>query len=163
MDDKNLYNEIASLAYELYEKSGRVEGRDLVNWHEAERIVMARYAAKENNQVNKYRNKEYIGQDRRRNKRLVVKDFQKGGYSSSKINILNISTEGVAVESTIKLQKNDKYALEIRHSGNSHRLKGRVVWAVLARIEKKDSGDIIAVYKAGMEFEQPLLGISSAA
>ncbi len=43
----NLYNEIEKMAYELYEKSGKVEGRDLANWLEAERIVMARYKVQE--------------------------------------------------------------------------------------------------------------------
>lgn len=42
-----LHEEIAKLAYELYEKSGRLEGRDLENWCEAERIVLARLAGKE--------------------------------------------------------------------------------------------------------------------
>jgi len=36
-----LYEEIAKVAYEIYEKSGYIEGRDLDNWLEAERIVMA--------------------------------------------------------------------------------------------------------------------------
>jgi len=40
----DLYDEIARVAYELYEKSGYTEGRDLDNWLEAERIVMARLA-----------------------------------------------------------------------------------------------------------------------
>jgi len=159
MDDRNLYDEIASLAYELYEKSGRVEGRDLINWNEAEKIVRARYAAKENNEVSEYGDREYRGQDRRRHKRLVVKEIQKTVLPSPKLKILNISADGVAVETTKKFQKNEEYDLEIRQGRNAHRLKSRVVWAVLARIEKKDSGDIVAVYKAGMEFEQPLLGI----
>lgn len=38
----NLHEEIAKVAYELYEKSGRIEGRDLDNWLEAEKIVMQR-------------------------------------------------------------------------------------------------------------------------
>jgi hypothetical protein len=38
-----LNEEIAKVARELYEKSGRIEGRDLDNWLEAEKIVMARY------------------------------------------------------------------------------------------------------------------------
>ncbi len=41
------YDEIAKLARELYEKSGRVEGRDLDNWLEAESIVMERYKKQE--------------------------------------------------------------------------------------------------------------------
>ncbi|MEW6054660.1 MAG: DUF2934 domain-containing protein [Nitrospirota bacterium] len=42
------YDEIARIARELYEKSGKIEGRDLDNWLEAERIVMERYKEKEN-------------------------------------------------------------------------------------------------------------------
>ncbi|MGO9611423.1 MAG: DUF2934 domain-containing protein [Dissulfurispiraceae bacterium] len=37
-----LHEEIKKLAYELYEKSGRCEGRDLDNWFEAESIVKGR-------------------------------------------------------------------------------------------------------------------------
>jgi hypothetical protein len=34
--------EIARVAYELYLKSGRIEGHDFENWLEAERIVLSR-------------------------------------------------------------------------------------------------------------------------
>lgn len=37
----NLHEEIAALAYELYEKSGRESGMDLAHWLEAERTVAA--------------------------------------------------------------------------------------------------------------------------
>ena len=36
------HDEIAKVAQELFEKSGRIHGRDLENWLEAERIVKAR-------------------------------------------------------------------------------------------------------------------------
>jgi len=39
MNDVNLYEEIFTLAHHLYERSGRIEGRALSNWLEAERIV----------------------------------------------------------------------------------------------------------------------------
>jgi hypothetical protein len=39
MNDVNLYGEIFTIAHDLYERSGRIEGRDLDNWLEAERIV----------------------------------------------------------------------------------------------------------------------------
>ncbi len=42
-----LYDKISKVAYELYEKSGKAECRDLDNWLEAERIVMARYGKQE--------------------------------------------------------------------------------------------------------------------
>jgi hypothetical protein len=43
----NLHEEIEKVAYELYEKSGRVGGRDRENWLEAEKAVKALHAKKE--------------------------------------------------------------------------------------------------------------------
>ena len=42
--DKNLYDEIVKVAYDLYEKRGRVHGCHLEDWLEAERIVLERHA-----------------------------------------------------------------------------------------------------------------------
>lgn len=41
MREINLYEEIFTVAHDLYERSGRVKDRDLDNWLEAERIVRA--------------------------------------------------------------------------------------------------------------------------
>ncbi len=41
--EKSKYDEIAKVAHDLYEKSGRIHGRDMQNWLEAERIVLTRY------------------------------------------------------------------------------------------------------------------------
>ncbi len=38
-----LCEEIEKIAYELWEQTGRVHGRDLEHWLEAERIVKERY------------------------------------------------------------------------------------------------------------------------
>ena len=40
----NLNHEIEKVAYELYERDGRIPGRELEHWVEAEKIVHARYA-----------------------------------------------------------------------------------------------------------------------
>jgi len=42
-----LHEEIAKVAYELYEKSGRIPGRERQNWLDAERIVLTRHASQE--------------------------------------------------------------------------------------------------------------------
>jgi hypothetical protein len=47
MNIVNFNEEITKVANELYERSGRVGGRDLANWFEAERTVKARYRQKE--------------------------------------------------------------------------------------------------------------------
>jgi hypothetical protein len=41
--EKNINDEIAKVAHELYEKGGRVHGRDVQYWLEAEKIVLARH------------------------------------------------------------------------------------------------------------------------
>lgn len=43
----NLHDLIAQIACELYTKNGKVEGRDLENWLEAEWIVKNRYKSAE--------------------------------------------------------------------------------------------------------------------
>ncbi len=39
MNEGNLHLEICRVAHDIYERSGRIKGRDLDNWLEAERIV----------------------------------------------------------------------------------------------------------------------------
>ncbi len=39
---KDIHDKIARVAYEFYEKAGRVHGNDLKNWVDAEKIVMER-------------------------------------------------------------------------------------------------------------------------
>jgi len=43
----NLQDEIAAVAYELFESRGCVHGRDLDDWLDAERIVLGRHAGQE--------------------------------------------------------------------------------------------------------------------
>lgn len=43
----DLYEKIARIAYELYEKNGYIQGCDLDHWLEAEKIVMVRLAGEE--------------------------------------------------------------------------------------------------------------------
>lgn len=40
---KGIHDEIARVAYELYEKGGRVYGNELKDWLEAEKIVMEKH------------------------------------------------------------------------------------------------------------------------
>jgi hypothetical protein len=43
----NLQEEIAKVAHELYERSGCINGRDVENWLEAEKIVFSRHAGQD--------------------------------------------------------------------------------------------------------------------
>jgi hypothetical protein len=39
MNNSNLHREIFRVAYDIYERNGQIEGRDLDHWLEAEKIV----------------------------------------------------------------------------------------------------------------------------
>jgi hypothetical protein len=46
LDNESFEDEIRVTAHEIYERNGRVSGRDLDNWIEAKQIVFARRAEK---------------------------------------------------------------------------------------------------------------------
>ncbi len=152
----NLYEEIAKVAYDLYEKSGRLGGCDLYNWLEAEKIVMARYASKENNggAVINWSDMKYTVDEKRKHKRFSVKGAQRKFLHSANVKIIDISPGGVAIEAAKKLEINKNYSLNINYKGNPLRLKCRVVWSALTREEKKESGETIKIYKGGLKFQR---------
>ena len=49
----DLYDEIARVAYELYEKSGYIQGCDREHWLKAEKIVMVHLAEREKKKEDK--------------------------------------------------------------------------------------------------------------
>lgn len=49
--DKNMFDEIARVAYNLYEKRGYVSGHDFSDWIEAEKIVMRKYSQEKSGNV----------------------------------------------------------------------------------------------------------------
>ncbi|MCX8110912.1 MAG: DUF2934 domain-containing protein [Syntrophorhabdaceae bacterium] len=70
----DIYDEIARLAYELFEREGRVHGRHLEHWFEAERIVISRYQTQEA-MTEKIQDKE---QKEPKNKKQVAKKAKEG-------------------------------------------------------------------------------------
>lgn len=53
MDRERIEEEIRQVAYEIYVKSGCIEGRDLDNWLEAKRIVYEKYGIIEEPEISK--------------------------------------------------------------------------------------------------------------
>ena len=107
MNNDNLYEETVKVASELYEKSGRVEGRDLDNWLEAEKIVRARYATKggSRGEAIDTNNMKYTGDERNGHKSLIVNGIQRSALDSSYSEIINISVSGVDKKTTKTLEK----------------------------------------------------------
>lgn len=91
-------------------------------------------------------------EERRRHKRYIVEGVHGSVRYPSDVNIVDISIDGAAIETTKRIEVNREYPLKIKYKGATLNLRGRVVWSVLSRSEKTDSGDVIPVYKAGMKF-----------
>jgi len=90
--------------------------------------------------------------DHRRNKRYSVDGIRGNVLYTSDIDVLNISLDGVAVETTRRLELNREYTFKVRYKNNSMDLKGQVVWAVLISKERKDTRAFVPVYRAGIRF-----------
>jgi hypothetical protein len=89
---------------------------------------------------------------RRKHKRFSVEGIYGIVHFLSDLNIINISVDGAAIETTKRLDLNREYTFKIYHRDAPLCLCGLVVWSVLDRTEKKESGEIIPVYKAGIKF-----------
>jgi hypothetical protein len=94
--------------------------------------------------------------EERRNKRYIVDGIQGNVLYPADLEILNISIDGAAIETTRWLDLNREYTLKIKYKDIILNLKGRVVWAVLTSKEKKGSGEVIPVYRAGVRFTDTL-------
>ena len=88
--------------------------------------------------------------DNRRYKRYVVDGIHGNLLYSSDLEVLNISIDGAAIETTKRLELNREYTFKIKYKDVNLTLKGRVVWAILISKEKKDSKTAIPVYRAGV-------------
>ncbi len=90
--------------------------------------------------------------EERRHKRYIVDGIQGNVLYPADLEILNISIDGAAIETTRWLDLNREYTLKIKYKDIILNLKGRVVWAVLTSKEKKGSGEVTPVYRAGVKF-----------
>lgn len=75
----DLHEEIAKLAYEIFEREGRVHGRDLDHWLQAERIVMARYESHQMIEI-----KEEEPKAEKKKKKTKAKPEEKKGEKKKK-------------------------------------------------------------------------------
>ncbi|MEW6068188.1 MAG: PilZ domain-containing protein [Nitrospirota bacterium] len=92
------------------------------------------------------------GKEKRRYERHAVNGVHGDILCPSDLDILNISIEGAAIETTKRLNLNREYTFRLRHKNSTINLKGRVVWAVLTSKSKKGTEETKPVYRAGIKF-----------
>jgi hypothetical protein len=136
MNDINLNAEIARVAFELYEKSGRVEGRDLDNWLEAEKVVISRYKRQEKR---KYERRPFVN---------VIRYFpyqylEKSNDVTHEGVTVDISERGLGIITDYPLKKGDFLFFEPEIKINdSTAMVSTVIWA---RETEKD------IYRVGLK------------
>lgn len=94
--------------------------------------------------------------DNRRYRRYFVDGMHGNLLYSSDLEVLNISIDGAAIETTKRLELNREYTFKIKYKDVNLTLKGRVIWAILISKEKKYSKTAIPVYRAGVAFSDTL-------
>jgi c-di-GMP-binding flagellar brake protein YcgR len=90
--------------------------------------------------------------ERRKHKRYDVEGVRGNVHYLSDLNIMNISVDGAAIETTKRLEVNREYRFKIDYKGTPLCVKGLVVWSQLIYSEKKQSGELIPVYRSGVKF-----------
>lgn len=91
-------------------------------------------------------------ENKRRNKGYFVNGVQGNVLYPSDLNIINISIDGAAIETKKRLELNREYSFKVKYKDSFLHLEGLVVWSILSQTEKRDSGEIIPVYKTGIRF-----------
>jgi c-di-GMP-binding flagellar brake protein YcgR len=90
--------------------------------------------------------------EKRRHKRYFVEGICGNILYPSDLEVINISIDGAAIETTKWLDLNREYTLKIKYKDIILNLRGRVVWAMLTSKGKRGSEEMIPVYRAGVRF-----------
>lgn len=97
------------------------------------------------------------GEERRSHPRLPVAGISGGFLFSTNARILNLSLEGMALETSDYLQVGRSYALKLTHDEEVLALRGRVVWCRLVGTSTQ-GGESAPCYSAGLQFENLISG-----
>ncbi|MCX5718831.1 MAG: PilZ domain-containing protein [Nitrospirae bacterium] len=91
-------------------------------------------------------------ENKRRNRRYFVNGVKGNVLYPSDLHIINISIDGAAIETKKRLELNREYSFKVKYKDSFLHLKGLVVWSILSQTEKRHSGEIMPIYKAGIKF-----------
>lgn len=92
-------------------------------------------------------------EERRRNSRHAVAGLSGTFLFSTDARVIDLSLDGMALETSAYLQVGRSYSLKLHHKKLEFPLRGVVQWCSLKRTTRDDKGDVLAVYRAGIRFE----------
>ena len=93
---------------------------------------------------------------RRRYKRLNIENLNVDGMNgkmalSNYIKIIDMSLDGLSIETDKKLNIGEEYLLHLAYEGRTSSIKGSIAWCTLERIENTNKGEAHHIYKSGMK------------
>jgi hypothetical protein len=94
--------------------------------------------------------------EKRGHKRYSVEGVHGNVLHPSDLEILNMSIDGAAIETSKRLDINREYTFKIKHKGDIVSFRGCVIWSLLTNKEIRDTNKIIPVYRAGIRFTDML-------
>jgi hypothetical protein len=94
--------------------------------------------------------------ENRGHKRYSVEGVHGNVLHPSDLEILNMSIDGAAIETSKRLDINREYTFKIKHKGDIVSFRGCVIWSLLTNKEIRDTNKIIPVYRAGIRFTDML-------
>lgn len=96
-------------------------------------------------------------EEKRRHRRYTVEGVRGSLRLSMDATILNLSVDGMALETNSWLSVGRKYSFKLRRNGGDDiLLGGEVVWCNLVRTARDASGETLPVYRAGIKFDDVL-------
>lgn len=96
-------------------------------------------------------------EEKRRHRRYDVEGVKGRLRMSMDATILNLSVDGMALETHSWLSVGRKYSFKLRRDEHGDiPLTGEVVWCNLVRTARDESGETLPVYRAGVKFDDVL-------
>ncbi len=93
-----------------------------------------------------------MDKNRRRHPRFTVTDVNGTMTSASRVEVVNMSMSGIAIQLDRSLHIDRDYTIHVATKDTNLSLTGRVVWCTLSGIQKRTRGDDLPLYSAGLKF-----------
>lgn len=94
--------------------------------------------------------------ERRGHRRFEVEGIEGRFLLSTNAKVVNLSLDGLALETASPLKVGWEYSLSLHDGGERIAISGKVVWCNLVATRPQRGGDVAPVYRAGIHFEDLL-------
>ena len=95
-----------------------------------------------------------IARDRRRFDRHEVDGVQGSVFASADARIVDVSPEGLAIETNRSLRVGRSVPLAVNRKSRAMPVMAKVIWCSLVGTWRSENREVLPVYRAGVRFEE---------